>query len=662
VSPVPAVPRAGSLASRVDSAFADDGPLAAAFDGFEPRAGQRALAAEVARAFSDGGTLVAEAGTGTGKTLAYLLPAVLAGRRVLISTGTHTLQDQIFYKDLPALASALGLEIRAAYMKGRSNYLCLHRFDRLQEAEAGLPIDDRQWLRRVVEWRAATETGDRAEIEGLPDEFPMWSELSATSEQCLGRECPQHGECFITRMRERAAEASVVIVNHHLLCADAAVRQSAFGEVIPECDVAVIDEAHQLEDVVTQYFGVSVSTFRVDEFVRDATNGVGALAADDARFAVAVTETIRDIQSAGRAWLDVARLELRRQSGGDRGLLTPEAAERMDTDATRLREQLDRLASQIRQRPEPPDDLASAAVRALAIADDVKTLMAADDGRFVHFIEGRGRGVSVRAAPIDVSDIVREKIVSGRAATVLTSATLTVEKKFDFFLGRIGLPDASTLRLPSEFDFRTQAVLYLPPDMPDPRSPTFNAAAADAIVPLLECTQGRAFVLFTSYAAMREVCAAVEPRIPWPVLMQGAAPRSVLLRDFRATPHAVLFATSSFWQGVDVAGDALSCVIVDRLPFASPGDPLVAARIASINARGGQAFHDYQVPHATLTLAQGLGRLIRTKSDRGVLAVLDPRLTRMSYGRRFLASLPPARITDALSDVARFIEQFDQPD
>lgn len=656
MSAVPAVPRLGSLVERVARAFADDGPLARAFEGFEPRSGQRTLATEVARAFTDGGTLVAEAGTGTGKTLAYLLPAVLSGRRVLISTGTHTLQDQIFYKDLPALGQALGLDIHAAYMKGRSNYLCLHRFHRLQEAEAGLRVDERQWLGRVVEWAGATETGDRAEIDGLPDDFPMWSELSATSEQCLGRECPQHAECYITRMRDRAAEASIVIVNHHLLCADAAVRQSAFGEVIPECDVAVIDEAHQLEDVVTQYFGVSVSSFRLEDFVRDATSAIGALPAEEGRLAVAITETVRDVQSSGRAWLDVARLELRRQGAGDRGVLTLEAAERMDTDASRLREMLDRLVSLIRQRAEVPDDLASAATRALALAGDIKTLMAADDGRFVHFIEGRGRGVSVRAAPIDVSEIVRDHIVSGRAATVLTSATLTVELKFDYVLGRLGLPDAATLQLPSEFDFETQAMLYLPPNMPDPRSPSFNGAAAEAIVGLLECTRGRAFVLFTSYAAMHEVLAAVEGRIPWPVLVQGSAPRSALLRDFRATPHAVLFATSSFWQGVDVAGDALSCVIVDRLPFASPADPLVAARIASVNSRGGKAFHDYQVPQATLTLLQGLGRLIRTKTDRGVLAVLDPRLTRMPYGRRFLASLPPAPITGELSAITQFLD------
>ncbi len=645
-----------TLRERVDLAFAEDGPLAAAFDGFEARPGQRRLAAEVSRVFTDGGTLVAEAGTGTGKTLAYLVPAVLAGRRVLISTGTRTLQDQVFYKDVPALGRALGLDIRAAYMKGRTNYLCLHRFDRLREAEAGLSREERQWLARVSEWAAATPTGDRAEIEDLPDDFPMWSELSATSEQCLGRDCPQYADCHITRMRDRAASASIVVVNHHLLCADASVRQGAFGEVIPECDLAIIDEAHQLEDVVTQYFGVSISTYRIDEFVRDADRGVGSLAGTDGRFAVAVAEAIRTVQATGRAWLDVARVESRSSgSGGDRTIMTAEIAGRLAGPGMQFRESLERLGSLIRQRSEIPADLAGMIARSQGLADDVTTLTSLEAGRFVHFIEIRGRGLFVRAAPIDVADIVRDAVLGTRAATVLTSATLTVESKFDYLLGRLGLPDASTLALPAEFDFGTQAILYLPAGMPDPRSLEFNQAAADAIAALLDCTRGRAFVLFTSYAAMRDVCAMVAPRIDWPVLMQGSAPRTALLRDFRATPHAVLFATSSFWQGVDVAGEALSCVIVDRLPFASPADPLVAARIASVHARGGNAFQEYQVPLATLTLLQGLGRLIRTKTDRGVLAVLDPRLTRMPYGRRFLASMPPAPITRDLSAVERFL-------
>lgn len=650
-------PRDLPLADRVDAAFAEDGPLAAAFDGFEPRPGQRRLAAEVARAFTEGGLLIAEAGTGTGKTLAYLLPSVLSGKRVLISTGTRNLQDQIFFKDLPALGRALNRDIRAAYMKGRTNYLCLHRFGRLQEARAGMTPAERRWVERIEEWAAATETGDRSEIEDLPDNAAIWPEVTATSDQCLGRECPQFGDCYITRMRERAAEADIVIVNHHLLCADASVRKGGFGEVIPECDLAVIDEAHQLEDVVTQYFGVALGTHRVDELVRDATQAVATLGADQGRIAIRVAGDLSDVQHASRALFDTARLELRRPGGSDRATLTPELASRLNDVGLAMRESLGRLLGALKAVPELPDDLAAIAARVSAMIDDLQILLAADDPRFVHFVEARGRSVLLRAAPIDVADIVRQSVIAGRTATVLTSATLTVERSFSYVASRLGVTDAATLQLPSEFDYATQTVLYLPPDMPDPRSPDFNRAAAGTIGQLLDRSQGRAFVLFTSYTAMHEVLERLEPRVGWPLFVQGTAPRTALLRDFRATPNAVLLATASFWQGVDVAGDALSCVIIDRLPFASPADPLVAARIAATRQRGGHPFHEYQIPLATLTLLQGLGRLIRTRSDRGVLAVLDPRLTRMSYGRRFLASLPPAPITDDLGAVERFFRR-----
>jgi ATP-dependent DNA helicase DinG len=640
----------------VDAAFADDGPLAAAFENFEPRPGQRRLAQEVARVFADGGVLVAEAGTGTGKTLAYLLPAVLAGKRVLISTGTRTLQDQIFFKDLPALGRALDVEIRAAYMKGRTNYLCLHRFERLKEAAAGLLPDEQTWLSQIAEWAALTETGDRGEIDDLPDNAPIWPELTATSEQCLGRECPHYSDCFVTRMRDRAAEADLVVVNHHLLCADASVRAGGYGEVIPECALVVIDEAHQLEDVVTQYFGVSLGNRRVDDLVRDASSVVSALPADHGKLAVSITTAVMDVQQSSRRLFDTARLESGRPAGGnDRMRLTPEVAGRLNDVGLACRDALDRLAGVVNAIPQAPEDLVAIARRAAAMSQDVALLLAADDPKFVHFIEARGRGILLRAAPIDVADIIRERIVTGRAATVLTSATLTVERSFSYVLSRLGVTEASTLRLPSEFEYRTQAVLYLPPEMPDPRSPDFNRAAAWIIGELLDRTHGRAFVLFTSYGAMHEVCDLLDTRLGWPIFVQGTAPRTSLLRDFRATPNAVLLATASFWQGVDVAGDALSCVIIDRLPFASPADPLVAARISAIEQRGGHPFHEYQVPLATLTLLQGLGRLIRTRTDRGVLAVLDPRLTRMSYGRRFMASLPPAPITDDLATVERFM-------
>jgi ATP-dependent DNA helicase DinG len=644
-----------ALADRVERVLADTGLLAAALDGFESRPGQRRLAERVAHIIEHGGTLVAEAGTGTGKTIAYLVPAILAGRRVLVSTGTRALQDQVFYKDLPALARALGVEVRAAYMKGRTNYLCLHRFDRLTEVETGLSVEERRWLGLVAEWAAATETGDRSEIEDLPDDLPFWSELTATSEQCLGRDCPRYADCHITKMRDRAAEADIVIVNHHLLCADAAVRQGAFGAVIPEVDVAIIDEAHQLEDVVTQYFGVSLSGFRMDEFGRDAVQALGSVPAEEGLLAVSLREATSDVQHAAKVLFDQARHQLRGTEGaGDRAIITPEIADQLRQAGGRLDEALETLVGLLKPAGRELEDLGAMAARASAIRTDLQVLLAADDPSYVHFIEARGRGVLLRAAPIDVADIVRDAVIGERHATVLTSATLTVESSFEYTLGRLGVPEADTLLLPSEFDFRTQALLYLPPDMPDPRSPGFNRAAAQAIVELLDRTRGRAFVLFTSYAAMHEVYDLIESEVEWPLFVQGTGPRTALLRDFRATPNSVLLATSSFWQGIDVAGEALSCVIIDRLPFASPADPLVAARIAAIQTRGGQPFHEYQVPLATLTLLQGLGRLIRTKSDRGVWSVLDPRITTKTYGRRFLASLPPAPVTNKLSTVERF--------
>jgi ATP-dependent DNA helicase DinG len=661
---VPEVPIARSLKVRVGDVFADSGTLAQALSVFESRPAQREMAEAVADTLRDGGVLLVEAGTGTGKTLAYLVPAILSGERVLVSTGTKNLQEQIYFKDLAILREALGVEFTATYMKGRGNYLCLHRFDAFRDAareEAGLFGESatQVFLPIIERWAAETEIGDRAEIADLPEDLPFWGQISATSENCIGTECPRYQECFVTRMRQRAAESQLVVVNHHLLCADAAVRQSAYGEVIPECHYAIVDEAHQFEDVATQYFGVAASNYRLEDLVRDGERLVAAgLAADRAG---ELTATLGRVREHARRFFDAVAANVPPKApvaSENRLRLTAASLEPVADEAAHVVSALDILEATAGLNQAQPDVIALSQ-RAGQMRDDLRFVMKAADPEYVYFLEIRGRGLFLRAAPINISTIAREVLFDRMTATVMTSATLTVEGSFDYIRGRLGLDRAGSTRqiqLRSEFDYSRQAILYLPKRMPDPRSQEFTAAAGREIVGILEQTRGRAFVLFTSYAAMRAVQAIAEVELEFPVLVQGTAPRSVLLQQFRTTPNAVLLATSSFWQGVDVMGEALSCVIIDKLPFASPGDPITAARIEAVAERGGQPFGDYQVPLAILTLLQGLGRLIRHRDDRGVLAILDPRLQTMGYGRRFLASLPPATITRDLTEIRRFLD------
>jgi ATP-dependent DNA helicase DinG len=652
----------------VRTVFAPGGALALAMPDFEPRAGQADMAAAVSRVFEDGGVLLAEAGTGTGKTLAYLVPAILSRERVLISTGTKNLQEQIYFKDIPALREALGIPFTAAYMKGRANYLCLHKLDQLNDG-VGPAVHD-VFLPMIREWAGRTDSGDRAELQDLPEDLAFWHDVSATTDTCLGTECPRYDDCFVTRMRQRAAASDVVIVNHHLLCADAAVRQNAFGEVIPAFTRAILDEAHQLEDIATQYFGFNVSTYRIEELARDterllATGGIeDRRAKDDIAKAV---ERLRDHAQSFFADLAFAHRGNGRAKNEERARATPESLGQTYDSAVNLTGALDLLESTLAllrrpsadededgERASHAEDAATLARRAGQVRDDLRFLLRGNDDTFVYFVEFRGRGIFLRASPIDVSTIVRDLLLERMHTTVLTSATLTVDGRFDYVRERLGIGDAAEIRLASEFDFQQQAILYLPPKMPDPRSENFAVAASREVIAILKRTHGRAFVLFTSYATMRAVQSMAEMALNYPIFAQGTAPRSQLLNQFRNTPHAVLFATSSFWQGVDVVGDALSCVIVDKIPFASPGDPITAARIEQIRGRGGDPFGEYQVPLAILALQQGLGRLIRHRRDRGVLAVLDPRLRTMGYGRRFVASLPPAPIVHDLDRIEEF--------
>jgi ATP-dependent DNA helicase DinG len=632
---------------------------------FEARAGQVEMASAVAEVIQDGGVLLAEAGTGTGKTLAYLVPAILSRERFLVSTGTKNLQEQIYFKDIPALREALGIPFTATYMKGRANYLCVHKLDQLTDGASPLMHD--VFLPIVHEWSKRTETGDRAELQDLPEDLAFWNEVSATAETCLGTECPRFEECFVTRMRQRAAESDVVIVNHHLLFADAAVRQNAFGEVIPAFTRAILDEAHQLEDVATQYFGYSVSTYRVEELARDVERLVAAGGVEGRKEKGETAKAVERLRDLARAFFNEVALAHRgggRARSEERVRATAESLRQVYDAAAHLTGALDIIEANLallrkpvadeNEKASTTEDAATLARRAGQLRDDLRFLLRGGDEEYVYFVEFRGRGTFLRASPIDVSSIVRELLLDRMKTTVLTSATLTVDGSFGYLRARLGIGDADEVRLPSEFDFRRQAILYLPPKMPDPRSDTFAVAASREVVEILKRTHGRAFVLFTSYATMRAVQAMAEMTLNYPIFAQGTAPRSQLLNQFRATPHAVLFATSSFWQGVDVVGDALSCVIVDKLPFASPGDPITAARIEQIRARGGDPFAEYQVPLAILALQQGLGRLIRHRRDRGVLAVLDPRLRTMGYGRRFVASLPPAPIVHDLAAIAAF--------
>ena len=654
---VPAVPGTPGLVSAVEAAFAGDGVLAQAVAQFEPRAGQLAMALAVAETFGEGGVLLAEAGTGTGKTLAYLVPAILSRQRVLVSTGTKNLQEQIYFKDLPVLREALGIPFKAAYMKGRANYLCLHRLDQLRASPA-VPHD---FVSMVDEWRSVTETGDRAELRDLPEDSSLWHDVSATADTCLGNDCPQYQECYVTRMRQRAAESDIVIVNHHLLCADASVRQSSYGEVIPECHYAVLDEAHQLEDVATQYFGIAISNYRVDDLVRDGERALnlGTIEDTDSN----IRRSLLRVDDHAREFF--GRLAMARQSRGsfgeERVRISGEWFGDIVDDGLGLISGLDALQHDMARRAGSGtggsvanEDAASLAQRAGEMRESLSFLLEASNPSFVYFLETRNRGVFLRAAPIDVSSIIREQLLDRMRATILTSATLTVAGSFEYVTRRLGADDANQIRVPSEFDFTEQAILYLPKHMPAPKSPEYGEAVAREVLDLLLRTEGRAFVLFTSYAMLRSVRDRVELDLPYPLIVQGTAPRSALLAQFRATPNAVLFATSSFWQGVDVVGEQLSCVIIDKLPFASPGDPITAARIEAITAEGGDAFQEYQVPLAILAMLQGLGRLIRHRSDRGVLAVLDPRLRTMGYGRRFLDSFPPAPVTQNPEAVSRF--------
>jgi ATP-dependent DNA helicase DinG len=619
--------------------------------GYEHRPGQLEMAEVVHDAFEQHHHAVVEAGTGTGKTLAYLIPAICSGRRVVISTATKSLQEQLYQKDVPFLQKHFAPNLKVAVMKGRSNFLCHARVNQMASQPMLKGLEEIDAFRQIREWSKLTETGDRSELTFLSDDSDLWTRLDARRDTCTGQKCDHFNECFVTAMHQRANEADLIIVNHHLFFADLSLKQDDFGSILPEYSAVIFDEAHEIEDVASDYFGRQISNYRFEELARDADQSLRLLNLGSP----SILRRTQRVRERTRAFFEAfpprdGRFPFARS---ERDAFVEQHREAYDSMLTTLKG----LETEIAATVQKPEELLRIARRSFELRQEVAFLFESNEKNYVYWYERRNKGVFLAATPIDVSQILRQRLFEQFDTVVLTSATLTVGGRFEFIRQRLGLDHVKERTLPPEFDYAEQALLYLPSKMPDVRDAGFASKAADEIVQLLEHSQGRAFCLFTSYSQMNDLFERVRTRVGFPLLLQGTAPRSVLLERFKNTPAAVLFATSSFWQGVDVPGERLSLVIVDRLPFAVPSDPIVAARVRALQDDGRNPFSEFQVPQAVLALKQGFGRLIRTKTDRGVLALLDTRIQRMPYGKIFLESLPNYRITHNSADAARFLER-----
>ena len=634
-----------SLAPGLDELFGARGPLSGCLEGFAPRPEQLAMAQEVQAAIRGGNNLVVEAGTGTGKTLAYLVPALLSGSRIIISTGTKTLQDQLFHRDLPAIGAALGRPFEVRLLKGRANYLCLYRLEALRDdPDAGR--DAARALPQLERWSQQTQTGDRAEMTAIPEESPLWPRVTSTVDNCLGSRCAWFEDCHVVAARQAARDADIVVVNHHLLMADLTMKEEGFGELLPGADAVIVDEAHQFPKVAQGFFNVSVSSGQMTELVGD----VRAESLRAGAFDASLDRALDTVQRAA----DDARLALPERHGtfawddaGDRfaGLL-PDLADSLAT-----------VAESLGSAPGDHAGLERCAERATTLADALVEVCEADDD-VLRWVRSGARSFTASATPLDASRDIRSLLDARPCTWVFTSATLAVRDDFSHFTTRLGIdaPDIAARQIPSPFEYSRIARLYLPDDMPEPNSEAFTERAVAAMKAAAAVTCGRAFLLFTSHRALRRAAEilAADSGFDFPLLVQGQLPRTRLLEQFTRQPRSVLLGTATFWEGVDIRGHDLVLVAIDRLPFASPGDPMLAARLEFIRNHGGNPFRDYQLPEAVLSLKQGVGRLIRDYDDYGVVMICDPRLTGKSYGRDFLASLPPMPVTRDLADVSEF--------
>lgn len=627
--------------------FSHDGALASVIAAYQPRAAQLEMAEAIANAIHKKQHLIAEAGTGTGKTFAYLVPAILSGKKTLISTGTKNLQDQLFDKDLPVIRKALKTPFTAALLKGRSNYLCTYRLQNALVSPLGFSKEDALSLSKIKSWANRTHIGDISEMSDVGEGDPVWYQATSTTDNCLGQDCPDFAECFLVKARKKAQEADVLVVNHHLLCADWSIRDGGFGELLPNAEVVIIDEAHQLADTASNFLGINLGSKQLHDLAQDALVEYHKDATDIPALRTAAEDLEHELKDLRLAFgIDLKRGEWR----------DIEQNPKISANLTSVQEQLQRLTDQLKLASVKTKALESCCKRAEELGQNFTLIMDDRSGKWIRWYETHRKTFTLSLTPLDIASEFQGFMQQHQAAWIFTSATLSIANRFDYFANNLGLRSATSATWESPFDYAEQSLFYHPKGLPQPNDPQFTAQIIDFALPVLKASQGRAFFLFTSHRALKEAAELLAKKISYPLLVQGSRPKALLLEQFKNTPNAILLGTSSFWEGVDVRGEALSCVIIDKLPFASPGDPVLKARMEAMTKQGKNPFFEYQIPTAVIALRQGIGRLIRDVTDRGVLMVCDPRLLKRSYGQLFLDSVPAMKRSRDIADVQAFFQ------
>jgi ATP-dependent DNA helicase DinG len=632
----------------LDSFFSSDGPLQKIIPGYHPRAAQVEMAEAVAAAIDSGKHFIAEAGTGTGKTFAYLVPAILSGKKVLVSTGTKNLQDQLFYKDLPVIRKALAIPFNAALLKGRSNYLCLYRLKNAMQSNYGHQRDDASALATISSWAKRTQVGDIAEVSAVPEAAPIWSQATSTQDNCLGQDCPDYSECLLVKARKKAQEAEILVVNHHLLCADWSIREIGFGELLPNVEVVIIDEAHQLANTASNFLGSAVGAKQFNDLARDTLVEYFSDAVDMPDLRQACENLEHELQELRLVFgVDIKKGDWREI----------EHNPKIMAGISKFQAQLQKLIDQLELASVRSKGLESCFKRGQDLESSLQTILQDNSGKWIRWYETYKKTFTFNRTPLDIANEFQTFMQHNHATWIFTSATLSVAGKFEHFSNSLGIKNAQCQSWESPFDYPGQSLFYHPRNLPQPSTANFIHDVVEMVLPVLAASKGRAFFLFTSHRALKEAAMLLQEKTDFLLLVQGSRPKSLLLEEFKRHGNAILLGTSSFWEGVDVRGKALSCVIIDKLPFASPGDPVLKARLSALQKQGRNAFAEQQLPAAVINLKQGVGRLIRDVTDRGVLMLCDPRLLKRAYGQLFLDSVPAMRRTRDIKEVQAFFAE-----